>query len=158
MKRKEVKIEEECHHLVQNFRIIEEQLRRFARIYEVDKYKLHIAEIDKIVNLILSLKYRLAPVENALTNVDWNGVDERYHLERKRDKLLDQLEETKLLWSFIDKRSTVVAGYIEQYLSYQEVVQFRQLVKTKVNQIVEMKKIKKAISEVFCELRNIEYL
>ena len=75
-------IEEESLHSLQNFRM------KFERLHKVDKYKLHIAEIDKIVNLIFSLKYRLDPVENALKMFDWNGVDEIINLKENETKFL----------------------------------------------------------------------
>ena len=127
-------------------------------MYEVDKFKLHILETEKITSLILSLKHRLVPIEFALHNLEWNGVDERYDLERKRDKLIKQQKEAHELWSFIDKRTRVVAGYIETYLSYDTVIHFRQLLKNKVNQIVEIKKVQKAIDQVLHQLKTMEEL
>ena len=99
------------------------------------------------MHLTLGLNYSLSSIESVLNNLEWNGVDERDDLERKRDKLLNQLEEANYLRCCIDKRTGVVAGYIEHYLRYQDVVQFRQLVKTRMNQIIELKKVEKEIAE-----------
>ena len=115
-------------------------------MYEIDKYNLHINEIEKIMSLILGLKHRINHVDSSLDNYEWKGVDERFDLERKREKLINQLDEAKELWTLIDKRTGVVAGYIEHYLSYQTVIQFRQLVKNKVNQMVEIKSLKNDIA------------
>ena len=142
---KEDKIQEEIQYTSLEFKKIEDKLVDVARMYEVDKFKLHILEIEKIMALILGLKHRMTQVESALNNFEWNGVEERFDLERKRDKLIKQLEEAKELWTFIDKRTGVVAGYIEHYLAYETVVQFRQLVKNKVNQMVEIKTLKNDI-------------
>jgi len=158
MRSKESWIQAENQENSQGFKRIEEKLRIIARTYEVDKFKLHIMEIEKIMSLILGLSYRLIPVEHSLYNMEWNGVDERYDLERKRDKLVGQLEEAKLLWCSIDKRTGVVAGYIEQYLPYQDVINFRQLVKTKLNQMVEMKELQEKIGEGERQLRAVKLL
>ena len=74
----------------------------------VKKFNLHKSEIEKIVALILSLTGRLVIVVNKLENIDCNGVEEREDLDRKRDQLTEQLQEAKLLWNGIDKRTVVV--------------------------------------------------
>ena len=56
---------------------LEDKMRVVARTYEVDKLKLHIQEIEKIIALIVSLTYRLVPVDTSLANMEWNGVEER---------------------------------------------------------------------------------
>ena len=122
-------------------------------MYEVDKFKLHILEIEKITALILGLKHRINQVESSLNNFEWNGVDERYDLEMKQEKLINQLDEAKHLRTLIDKRTVVVAGYIEHYLSYETVIQFRQLVKNKVNQMVEIKTLK---NDIAVALKNMK--
>ena len=63
--------------------------------------------------------YRLMPLERSLQSMDWNGVEERYELERRKDKLVSQLEEAALLWKSINKRTGLIAGYIQQNLFYQ---------------------------------------
>ena len=56
---------------------LEDKMRIVARTYEVDKLKLHIQEIEKIIALIVSLTYRLVPVDTSLANMEWNGAEER---------------------------------------------------------------------------------
>ena len=51
--------------------------------------------------------------------MDWNGVEERYELERRKDKLVSQLEEAASLWKSINKRTGLIAGDIQQNLFYQ---------------------------------------
>ena len=85
--------------------------------YEVKKLKLHWSEIEKIVSLILSLTGRLSKIVTALENMEWNGVDERNELERKRYKLIEQLNEAKLFWHTMKQRTWIVTGYIEKSLS-----------------------------------------
>ena len=97
------------------------------------------------MNLILCLTGRLVKVVNALDTMAWNGVDERFDLEQKRDKLSDQLKEAKLLWNTMDKRTGMVAGHIEQYLSKQEGVKFQRMIKRKVKLMLEMKEIQEKL-------------
>jgi len=150
---KEDQLQEEIQYTSTQFKIIELKLVEVARMYEVDKFKLHILEIEKIMALILGLKHRLEQVECSLNSFEWNGVDERFDLERKREKLINQLDEAKELWTFIDRRTGVVAGYIEHNLSYQTVIQFRQLVKNKVNQMVEIRTLKNSIAVLLDKIK-----
>lgn len=49
---------------------------------EFDKFRMFIGDLDKVVNLLLSLSGRLARVENALNNLDENVSPEervRWH-------------------------------------------------------------------------------
>ena len=69
--------------------------------------------------MVMSLMYRLMPLERSLQSMDWNGVEERYELERRKDKLVSQLEEAASLWKSINKRTGLIAGYIQQNLFYQ---------------------------------------
>ena len=151
---KEDQLQEEIQYTSTQFKKIEHKLVEVARMYEVDKFKLHILEIEKIMALILGLKHRLEQVEFSLNNFEWNGVDERFDLERKRNKLINQLDEAKELWTFIDKRTGVVGGYIEHYLSYQTVIHFRQLVKNKVNQMVEIRTLKNNIAVLLDKIKQ----
>ena len=93
------------------------------------------------MTLILSLTGRLVKVVNILDNMEWNGVDEREDLERKRDKLEDQLKEAKLIWYKIDKRTETVSAYIEQNLTRLDRIRFRRKIKRKVRLMLEMKEM-----------------
>ena len=113
LRNREERVIEECQHTCMELKEIEDKLIHVASIYEVDKFKLHILEIDKIMYLTIGLRYRLSSIESALNNLEWNGVDERDDLERKRDKLLDQLEEANYLRCCINKRTGVLAGTLK---------------------------------------------
>jgi hypothetical protein len=147
MRNKEERILEECQLTCMKLKKIEDNLENVARIHEVYKFKHHVLEIEKIMYLTLGLKYRLSSIEATLDNLEWNGVDERYDLERRRDKLMKQLEEANYLKCCIDKQTGLIAGYIEHYLRYHDVVQFRELVKTRKSQIIEQKKVQKNVAE-----------
>ena len=63
--------------------------------------------------------YRLMPLERSLHNMEWNGVEERYELEGRKDKLVSQLDEAASLWKSINRRTGLIAGYIQHNLFYQ---------------------------------------
>ena len=59
-------------------KIIMQKLQMEARQNEVDKYKLHVEEIDKITSLVLGLSSRLAKSENTIINLQkgWSEEEE----------------------------------------------------------------------------------
>ena len=77
MRTKESWLQSEIQDTLRTLKRLEDKMRIVARTYEVDKLRLHIEEIEKIISLIVSLTYRLIPVENSLTSMEWNGVEER---------------------------------------------------------------------------------
>ena len=77
MRTEESWLKTEIQETLRSLKRLEDKMRIVARTYEVDKLKLHIQEIEKIISLIVSLTYRLIPVDNILANIDWNGVEER---------------------------------------------------------------------------------
>jgi len=117
-----------------------------ARVFEIDKFKLHIAEIGKIVSLILSLSGRLAKLENALLGLEWNGVEERDDMEQRRDRLLEQLDEAKDLNRSIKKRSEVIKGYLVTYLSKAQLSRFEEFIKKKISLMIDLKEIQEKIT------------
>lgn len=51
-------------------------MKEVCKPNEFDKFKMFIGDLDKVVNLLLSLSGRLARVENALNNLDENTSPE----------------------------------------------------------------------------------
>lgn len=49
---------------------VEAVVKEVCKPNEFDKFKMFIGDLDKVVNLLLSLSGRLARVENALNNLD----------------------------------------------------------------------------------------
>jgi len=126
-------------------RSLESGLELVARTYEIDKFRLQMVELGKIVSLLLSLSGRLVKVENALLSLDWNGVEEREELEGRRTKLTAQLDEAIALKVAIDRRSSTVADYVESYLGAEERERFLEVVTTKVRLMVEIREIQEKV-------------
>ena len=78
MRTKESWLHTEIQETLRVLKRLEDKMRIVARTYEVDKLRLHIQEIEKIISLIVSLTYRLIPVDTSLANMEWNGVEERF--------------------------------------------------------------------------------
>ena len=77
--------------------------------------------------------------------MEWNGVEERDDLEKKRDKLVEQLKEAKIIWGNIAKRTRVVMGFIEKFLSRVESIKFRRLINRRIRTMLEIKEIQEDI-------------
>jgi protein Shroom len=60
---------------------VEANLKAVCKSNEFEKYCLFIGDLDKVVNLLLSLSGRLARVENALNSVDTEANQEKVELE-----------------------------------------------------------------------------
>lgn len=62
-------------------------------------------------------------------------------LESKRDKLLDQLEEAKILKSNIDKRSQSVSAILAKYLNDEEFADYQHFINMKAKLIIDAREI-----------------
>nr|XP_034176660.1 uncharacterized protein LOC117602571 isoform X1 [Osmia lignaria] len=111
-----------------------------ARPAEASKYRLHVEEVGKITSLLLGLSGRLARAENALYGMPADHA-ERKILESKRDKLMDQLEEAKILKSNIDKRSVNVSTILSKYLNEEEFADYQHFINMKAKLIVDGREI-----------------
>ena len=158
MREEESCLEQENHENEEKWNNLQEIFTQVAPDWLVQKFHLHKSEIEKIVALVLSLTGRLVKITNTLENVEWNGVEEREELDKKKRKLTEQLAEAKVLWNSINKRGALVTGSIEQYLSMQEGIQFRRMIKQKVRLMMEMKEIQEKIEISGKQLKAMELL
>ena len=62
-------------------------------------------------------------------------------LEAKRDKLIDQLEEAKILKGNIDRRSLSVSAILAKYLSDDEYTDYQHFINMKAKLIVDAREI-----------------
>lgn len=62
-------------------------------------------------------------------------------LESKRDKLLDQLEEAKILKNNIDRRSVNMSGILAKYLNEEEFADYQHFINMKAKLIVDGREI-----------------
>lgn len=62
---------------------VENQVQQVCKPNELDKFRMFVGDLDKVVSLLLSLSGRLARVENALNSLDDDAtLDERVSGEK----------------------------------------------------------------------------
>uniref|UniRef100_A0A8B9RK03 Shroom family member 3 n=1 Tax=Astyanax mexicanus TaxID=7994 RepID=A0A8B9RK03_ASTMX len=102
---------------------------------EKEKYRMFIGDLEKIVNLLLSLSGRLARVENAISalskETDQDSADERESLQRKRRQLCSQQEDARELKENLDRRERVVLDFLAGYLSPAQLRDYQRYVRAK---------------------------
>ena len=135
----------EYERLSRELRELDHKLISRAPYHVVDKYRVHLADTDKIVRLILSVTGRLVTINQDLDNLAWSGLEERMAMEQKKDKLLEQLEETKELWGNIERRTAVVTSHVEHYVGEGEGGALATRLRAKVRLMVEKRELEEKI-------------
>ncbi|XP_071411452.1 protein Shroom3 isoform X1 [Pithys albifrons albifrons] len=127
---------------------------------EFDKYKMFIGDLDKVVNLLLSLSGRLARVENVLSTLgDTTNSEERSLLTEKRKLLAGQHEDARELKENLDRRERVVLDILSNYLSEEQLQDYQHFVKMKSALLIEQRelddKIKLGQEQLKCLLESL---
>ncbi|XP_044140498.1 protein Shroom2 isoform X1 [Bufo gargarizans] len=113
---------------------------------EFDKFRMFIGDLEKIVNLLLSLSGRLARVENALNNLDEKASsEERRTLVEKRKLLTRQHEDAKELKENLDRRERTVFDILASYLNEENLADYEHFVKMKSALILEQRELEDKI-------------
>ncbi|XP_045431153.1 protein Shroom2 isoform X4 [Pipistrellus kuhlii] len=113
---------------------------------EFDKFRMFIGDLDKVVNLLLSLSGRLARVENALNNLDDSASPgDRQSLLEKQRVLIQQHEDAKELKENLDRRERVVLDILASYLSDESLADYEHFVKMKSALIIEQRELEDKI-------------
>ncbi|XP_078067636.1 shroom family member 4 isoform X2 [Mustelus asterias] len=124
----------------------ERMVKNVCKPNEFDKYRMFIGDLDKVVNLLLSLSGRLARVENALNNLDPDTSEEEKHaLTEKKKQLTAQLEEAKELKEHVDRREHAVHNILVKHLSEDELQDYTHFVKMKSALIIEQRELEDKI-------------
>ncbi|XP_062939737.1 protein Shroom2-like [Cynocephalus volans] len=113
---------------------------------EFDKFRMFIGDLDKVVNLLLSLSGRLAWVENALNNLDDSPSpgDQQSLLEKQR-VLIQQHEDAKELKENLDCHERVVFDILASYLGEDSLTDYEHFVKMKSALIIEQRELEDKI-------------
>ncbi|XP_041753245.2 protein Shroom3 [Coregonus clupeaformis] len=101
---------------------MESLVQEHCKPNEKEKYRMFIGDLDKIVNLLMSLCGRLARVHNALYALDReeeteDSAEERESLQQKRSQLCSQHEDARELKENLDRRERVVLDILGGYLT-----------------------------------------
>ncbi|XP_054242355.1 protein Shroom2 isoform X2 [Indicator indicator] len=125
---------------------VEAIVKEVCKPNEFDKFKMFIGDLDKVVNLLLSLSGRLARVENALNNLDENtSPEERRTLVDKQKLLTQQHEDAKELKENLDRRERIVFDILANYLSEENLADYEHFVKMKSALIIEQRELEDKI-------------
>ncbi|XP_078070442.1 protein Shroom3 isoform X2 [Mustelus asterias] len=139
---------------------VENMIRGLCKSNEFEKYKMFIGDLDKVVNLLLSLSGRLARVENILKTLDENAnAEERNLLNEKRRLLTSQHEDAKELKENLDRRARVVLDILENYLTEEQFQDYQHFVRMKAALLLEQRelddKIKLGEEQLKCLLESL---
>ncbi|XP_074848834.1 protein Shroom2 isoform X2 [Carettochelys insculpta] len=125
---------------------VEAIVKEVCKPNEFDKFRMFIGDLDKVVNLLLSLSGRLARVENALNNLDENASpEERRTLVEKQKLLTQQHEDAKELKENLDRRERIVFDILANYLSDESLADYEHFVKMKSALIIEQRELEDKI-------------
>ncbi|XP_072440602.1 protein Shroom2 isoform X2 [Chiloscyllium punctatum] len=139
---------------------VEAIVKQVCKPNEFEKFRMFIGDLDKVVNLLLSLSGRLARVENALNTLDEEASpDERKTLTQKQKLLTRQHEDAKELKENLDRREGVVFDILSSYLTDELLQDYEHFVKMKSALIIEQReledKIKLGEEQLKCLLESL---
>ncbi|XP_062339767.1 protein Shroom3 isoform X2 [Osmerus eperlanus] len=117
-----------------------------------DKYRMFIGDLDKIVNLLLSLCGRLARIDNSLSALDRQGENEdssegRDSLQQKRQQLCSQQEDARELKENLDRRERVVLDILGGYLSGPQLRDYQHFVRMKPALLIRQRHLDELIRQ-----------
>ncbi|CAD7693435.1 unnamed protein product [Nyctereutes procyonoides] len=139
---------------------VEALISELCKPNEFDKYKMFIGDLDKVVNLLLSLSGRLARVENVLSGLGEDASnEERSSLNEKKKVLAGQHEDARELKENLDRRERVVLDILANYLSEEQLQDYQHFVKMKSTLLIEQRKLDDKIrlgqEQVKCLLESL---
>ncbi|XP_072314846.1 uncharacterized protein shroom4 [Eucyclogobius newberryi] len=113
---------------------------------EVDKFRMFIGDLYKVVSLLLSLSGRLLRVETTLDTLESEDEhEERLPLLEKKRQLLLQLSEAQDLKDHVDGREQAVSRVLGRVLSPEQHRDYSHFVKMKAALLVEQKQLEDKI-------------
>nr|XP_046238043.1 protein Shroom2-like isoform X2 [Scatophagus argus] len=127
-------------------RQVEATVQRLCQPNQLDKFRMFVGDLDKVVSLLLSLSGRLARVENALNSLEEEAPpEEKRTLTEKRKLLMRQHEDAKELKENLDRRERLVSSIMEAHLDAESLDDYRHFVKMKSALIIEQRKLEDKI-------------
>ncbi|XP_034533577.1 protein Shroom2-like isoform X2 [Notolabrus celidotus] len=127
-------------------REVEATVQRLCQPNQLDKFRMFVGDLDKVVSLLLSLSGRLARVENALNSLEEEAPpEEKRTLTEKRKLLMRQHEDAKELKENLDRRERLVYNIMEDHLDAESLDDYCHFVKMKSALIIEQRKLEDKI-------------
>uniref|UniRef100_A0A4W4G6N1 Shroom family member 2a n=1 Tax=Electrophorus electricus TaxID=8005 RepID=A0A4W4G6N1_ELEEL len=125
---------------------VEATVQAVCKPNELEKFRMFVGDLDKVVSLLLSLSGRLARVENALNSLEEDTtLEERRTLTEKRKLLIRQHEDAKELKENLDRRESTVYGILAACLPDESLADYEHFVKMKSALIIEQRKLEDKI-------------
>ncbi|KAF4079313.1 hypothetical protein AMELA_G00191800 [Ameiurus melas] len=125
---------------------VETTVQAVCKPNELEKFRMFVGDLDKVVSLLLSLSGRLARVENALNSLEEDApLEERHTLMEKRKLLIRQHDDAKELKDNLDRRERVVYDILASYLQEESLADYEHFVKMKSALIIEQRKLEDKI-------------
>ncbi|CAM9378329.1 unnamed protein product [Bubo scandiacus] len=113
---------------------------------EFDKYRQFVGDLDKVVNLLLSISGRLARVETALGSLGPHApAEDKVALREKQRLLVEQLEDAKELKEHVGRREEAVGAMVARYLPAEHLQDYQHFVKMKSALIAEQRELEEKI-------------
>uniref|UniRef100_H9GAV8 Shroom family member 4 n=1 Tax=Anolis carolinensis TaxID=28377 RepID=H9GAV8_ANOCA len=111
---------------------VEGQVKGVCKAHEFEKFRLFIGDLDKVVNLLLSLSGRLARVENTLSSLDPDTAEaEKLTLLEKKRQLSAQLEDARELQEHVAQRERLVFACVSRCLPSEQLQDYQHFVRMK---------------------------
>ncbi|KAK2872340.1 hypothetical protein Q8A67_022237 [Cirrhinus molitorella] len=123
---------------------------------ETEKYRMFVGDLEKIVNLLLSLSARLARVENALNALDDDTAEEKESLQLKRKQLCSQQEDARELKENLDRRSRVVLDILSGYLSGPQLRDYQRYIRIKPALLIRQRHLDELIRQGEEQVQRLE--
>uniref|UniRef100_A0A8C5G333 Shroom2 n=1 Tax=Gouania willdenowi TaxID=441366 RepID=A0A8C5G333_GOUWI len=121
---------------------VEARVQQVCKPNELDKFRMFVGDLDKVVSLLLSLSGRLARVENAINSLEEDATpEEKRTLIEKRKLLIRQHEDAKELKENLDRRERIVFDILAHYLPEDGMTDYNHFVKMKSALIIEQRKL-----------------
>ncbi|KAL1023432.1 hypothetical protein UPYG_G00040750 [Umbra pygmaea] len=121
---------------------VEAVVLQLCKPNQLDKFRMFVGDLDKVVSLLLSLSGRLARVENALNSLEEEAApEERRTLSEKRQLLIRQHDDAKELKENLDRRERAVYDILASYLREDSLADYQHFVKMKSALIIEQRKL-----------------
>ncbi|XP_047425761.1 protein Shroom3 isoform X2 [Mugil cephalus] len=152
--------EEQKHHQALGAGI-ETLVQECLKPNERDKYSMFIGDLEKIVNLLLSLCSRLARIDRALLVLETDqlspedAAEERDSLHHKRSLLLRQTEDAQELKENLDRRQRVVHGILSGYLTEPQLQDYRLFVSAKPSLLIRQRHLDDLIRQAQDQLTRL---
>uniref|UniRef100_A0A8C6XTJ9 Shroom family member 4 n=1 Tax=Naja naja TaxID=35670 RepID=A0A8C6XTJ9_NAJNA len=124
-------------------REVENYIKGACKPHELEKFRLVIGDLDKVVHLLLSLSGRLARVENALNglNVEEEEEEEKTALLEKKRQLTTQLEDAKELQEHVAQREQLVFASVSRCVTPEQLQDYQHFVHMKSTLAIQQRQL-----------------